>query len=345
METEQILNRLCAVGAPSGFEGPAVQAARELLEPLMDQVWTDRMGSLVGVRRCGRPGAKKLLLDAHLDEVGLVVTGHKDGFLRFKANGVDIRMLPDREVTVLTEPPMLGVVACLPPHVLSVEERENAPELKDLFVDVGLSQEEAERRIPVGTPVVYRAGFGPLGTRQVHAKALDDRACFAALVRTAELLQNKELDVDLYILGSVCEEFNGVGAKVGAQALAPDFCVAVDVTFGKTPDCTKDETCVMGGGPAVGIGPNMTRWMTRRMLEKADAERLAVQKEVMERSSGTNAWPMQIANEGVATAVLSIPLKYMHTPVEVVELSDIEDCARLLASFVVDLGKEGPDCG
>ena len=107
METEQRLKRLCAAGAPSGFEGPAVAEARTLLEPLMDQVWTDRLGNLVGVRRCGRPGAEKLLLDAHLDEVGLTVTGIEQGFLHFAAIGVDARMLPDREVTVLTQPPML----------------------------------------------------------------------------------------------------------------------------------------------------------------------------------------------------------------------------------------------
>lgn len=341
METEQILERLCAIGAPSGFEGPAVRAARELLEPLMDQVWTDRLGNLVGVRRCGKPGAKKLLLDAHLDEVGLIVTGIKDGFLRFMGNGVDSRMLPDREVTVLADPPLLGVVACLPPHVLSAEDREKAPELKDLFVDVGLSQEEAEHRVPLGTPMVYRTDFTRLGERQVCAKALDDRSCYAALLRAAELLRDEKLDVDLYVLGSVCEEAGGVGAKVAAQAIAPDFCVAVDVTFGRTPDSPKDESLVMGGGPVVGIGPNMTRWMTRRLLDKAEEKGIAVQKEVMERSSGTNAWPMQIANEGVATAVLSIPLKYMHTPVEVVELSDIENTARLLAAFAVGLGKEG----
>ena len=341
METEQILKRLCMAGAPSGFEGPAVQAAKELLEPLMDEVWTDRLGNLIGVRRCGKPGAKKLLLDAHLDEVGLVVTGIEDGFLRFAGNGVDNRILPDREVTVLTALPLLGVVACLPPHVLSAEDREKAPELKDLFVDVGLGQEDAERLIPIGTPMVYRTDFTMLGERQVCAKALDDRSCYAALLRTAELLQDRELDVDLYILGSVCEEFSGVGAKVAAQTIAPDFCVAVDVTFGRTPDSPKDESFVMGGGPVVGIGPNMTRWMARRLLDKADEEDISIQKEVMERSSGTNAWPMQIANEGVATAVLSIPLKYMHAPVEVVELSDIEDCARLLAAFAVGLGKEG----
>ena len=340
MDIKQILERLCTAGAPSGFEYAAASEARALLEPLMDEVWLDRLGSVVGVRRCGKPGAKKLLLDAHLDEVGLMVTGHKDGFLRFQANGVDTRMLPDREVTILTEPPMLGVVACLPPHVLSIEEREKAPELKDLLIDVGLSAKEAERCIPVGTPIVYRAGFDSLGERQVCAKALDDRACFMALLRAAELLQDKELDVDLYILGSVCEEFSGVGAKVGAQAIAPDFCVAVDVTFGRTPDCSKDESFALGGGPTVGIGPNCTRWMSRRLLDKAEQVGIAVQKEVMERNSGTNAWPMQVVNEGIATAVLSIPLKYMHTPVEVVELNDIENCAQLLAAFAVDIGKE-----
>ena len=341
METEQILKRLCAAGAPSGFERPAAQAALELLRPLMDEVWTDRLGNLIGARRCGKPGAKKLLLDAHLDEVGLVVTGHKDGFLRFSANGVDVRMLPGRELLVLTDSPMLGVAACLPPHVLTEEDREKAPELKDLLIDVGLGQEEAQRRIPVGTPVVYRPDFTPLGERQACAKALDDRACFAALVRAAELLRSRELDVDLYILGSVCEETGGVGAKVGTQALSPDLCVAVDVTHGRTPDSTKEESFVMGGGPVVGIGPNCARWMVRRLLDKAAALDMAVQKEVMEGSTGTNGWPMQVANEGVATAVLSIPLKYMHTPVEVVELSDVEDTARLLAAFVTNLGEEG----
>ena len=253
MDIRQTIERLCGSGAPSGFEGPAAAAARELLEPLMDQVWTDRLGNVIGARRCGRPGAKKLLLDAHLDEVGMVVTGHKDGFLRFAANGVDVRMLPGRELTILTDPPVLGVVACLPPHVLLAEDREKAPELKDLLIDVGLGQEEAQRRIPVGTPVVYRSGFALLGERQVCAKALDDRACFAALLRAAELLRDEALDVDLYILGSVCEEVGGVGARVGAQALAPDFCVAVDVTHGRTLDSSKDESFAMGGGPAVGL--------------------------------------------------------------------------------------------
>lgn len=339
VETEQRLERLCNLGAPSGREGPAVEAARALLEPLMDEVWIDRLGNLIGVRRCGKPGARKLLLDAHLDEVGLTVTGVEQGFLRFAAIGVDARMLPDREVTVLADPPLRGVVACLPPHVLSAEDREKAPKVEEMFIDVGLSQGEAERRIPLGTPVVYRSNFLRLGERQLCSKSMDDRACFVALLRTAELLQDRELDVDLYLLGSTREEVGGMGARVVTQAVAPDCCVAVDVTFGVTPDTSKEEAMVMGGGPAVGVGPNCARWMVRRLLDASERESIPVQKEIMEGSSGTNGWGMQICNEGVATAVVSIPLKYMHTPVETVERADIEDTARLLAAFAAGLGE------
>ncbi len=342
MDIRSALERLCTADAPSGFERPAALAAKELLEPLMDEVWIDRLGSLIGVRRCGRENAKRLLLDAHLDEIGLVVTGLKDGFLRFAAiGGVDPRILPDRELTILTDPPLLGVVACLPPHVLTAEDREKAPPIEDFYVDTGLSQEEAERRIPIGTPMVFRDTFTPLGEDLLCSKAMDDRACFVTLLRAAELLRDKALDVDLYVMGSVREELGGMGAQAGTQALRPDFCVAVDVTHGRTPDSPKEKAFVLGGGPAVGIGPNMARWMTRRLFDKAEAEGIPVQKEVMEGNTGTNGWVMQVCNEGVPTAVVSLPLRYMHTPVEVVELGDMERVARLLAAFAVGLGEEG----
>ncbi len=340
-----MLKRLCSVGAPSGFERPAALIARELLEPLVNEVWLDRLGNLIGVRRCGKPNARKLLLDAHLDEIGLVVTGIENGFLRFGAiGGVDPRMLPDRELTILTEPPLFGVVACLPPHVLSAEDREKAPPIQNFYVDTGLTQEEAERLIPIGTPMVFRDTFTPLGENQLSSKAMDDRACFVTLLRTLELLQGRELDVDVYVMGSTREEV-GDGAVVGTRAVNPDFCVAVDVTHGKTPDSPADCTITIGGGPAIGIGPNMTRWMTRRMFEKAEAAGIAVQKEVMGGNTGTNVWSMQICNEGIATSVVSLPLKYMHTPVETVDINDMEQLAQLLAAFTVDLGEEGgPVC-
>ena len=158
--------------------------------------------------------------------------------------------------------------------------------------------------------------------------------------RAAELLRDRELDVDLYLLGSTREEVSGAGATVGTWAVQPDFCVAVDVTHGKTPDGPADKAFAIGGGPAIGVGPNMTRWMTDRMLAKAKERQIPYQLEVMSGHTGTNGWEMQISREGVATSVLSLPLKYMHSPIEVLSLADMEQVAALLVAFTEGLGKE-----
>ncbi len=171
MNYPETLEQLCSIPAPSGFETPAAQAALELLHPLVDEAWIDKMGNVVGVRRCGKEGARKLLLDAHLDEIGFIVTGHQDGFLRFAPlGGVDPRMLPDRELTILSDPPAYGVVACLPPHIQSREDMDQAIPIKDLFLDVGLTQEEAQRRIPVGTPPSTAPAAATWGTSSCAAR-------------------------------------------------------------------------------------------------------------------------------------------------------------------------------
>lgn len=341
MELFDTLERLCTQGGPSGYESAVAETARVLLEPLMDEVKLDRLGNVIGLRRCGKPGAKKLLIDAHLDEIGLMVTGIEEGFLQFTAiGGVDPRILPAREIAILTDPPRFGVVACLPPHILSKADREKAVKMEELRVDVGMTQEEAEKAIPLGTPMVYREGCFRLAGDQVCGKSLDDRSCFTILLRTAELLRDADLDVDLYIMGSTREEVSGTGAIVGTNAVNPDYCVAVDVTFAATPD-TKDCQCELHKGPAIGVGPNMTRWMTEDMVERAKALDIPYQLEVMEGNTGTNGWGMQICNEGIPTSIVSLPLKYMHTPIEVVSLEDMERTARLLAAFARSLGKEG----
>ena len=337
MDMKHVLETLCGCTAPSGFEAPAAQAARVLLEPLVDETTIDRMGNLIGVRRCGVEGAKKVLLDAHLDEIGLIVTGAEEGYLRFRTiGGGDPRMLPGREVQILTQPPMAGIVSA--PTSQQDDESKAVP-ISELVVDAGLTQAEAERL--VGTPMVYRGSCFPLGEDQMCGKAMDDRSCFATLLRCMELLKDKTLDVDVYVMGSTREEVSGVGAAVGTWAVQPDCCVAVDVTHGRTPDGPAEKTFVLGDGPAVGVGPNMTRWMSRRLLDQAQARKIPVQQEIMAGHTGTNGWEMQISREGVATAVLSVPLKYMHSPIEVLSLTDLENTAALLAAFVEDLGKEG----
>ncbi len=340
MDIYEILERLCLASGPSGREGPVTEAALELLRPLMDEVWTDRFGNAVGLRRCGKPNARRVVLDAHLDEVGLLITGAEDGFLRFRSvGGIDPRMLPDREVTLLTDPPTFGLVAVLPPHVQKAGDADKSLPLSELYIDAGLTQEEGEALI--GTFAVPRGSFRVLENQVVSTKALDDRAGFAALLRAAELLKDTDLDVDLYLLGSSREETNGGGALVGAFAIEPDCFVAVDVTHARTPDGPRDETFPAGKGPAIGIGPNITRWMSDRFRTKAEELGLSWSAEVMAGNTGTNAWRVQTAREGIATAVLSLPLKYMHSPVETLALSDLEDTAALLAAFVRDLGTEG----
>ncbi|MGM9607827.1 MAG: M42 family metallopeptidase [Oscillospiraceae bacterium] len=340
-QLREMLSALCPLPGPSGFERPVALRAAELLRPLVDEVRIDRMGNLIGVRRCGVPGAKRVLLDAHLDEIGLIVIGAEEGFLRFRTiGGVDPRMLPDREVTILTDPPLFGVVACLPPHVQKAGDADKSVPIPDLFIDTGLSQEEATARIPAGTPCVFRDSCFPLGQRQMCGKSMDDRSCFVTLLRAAQLLQEKKLDVDLYILGSTREEVSYGGAATAVWTVAPDCCVAVDVTHGRTPDSPKDRTYELGGGPVAGVGPNMTRWMTERMVAKANSAKVPVQYEVIAGASGTNGWDMQIAREGIATSVLSLPLKYMHSPVETLDLSDMEAVAALLAAFVEGIGEE-----
>lgn len=343
MNYETVLGHLCSLAGPSGFEGQVAQAAAELLRPLTHQVRVDRMGSVVALRRCGKENAPRLLLDAHLDEIGFLVTGHEDGFLRIAPlGGVDPRMLPDRELTILTDPPIPGVVACLPPHIQTREDMDKSQPMKELVVDVGLTQEEAQRLIPLGTPAVYRTGCTPLGEELMCGKALDDRACFAILLDVLEQLAGEELDVDLYILGSTQEETHSTGAITAAFGIMPQMCVAIDVTHGDSPDAPKDKTFSLGGGPVIGVGPNCTRWMSRRLEEKAKELELEYQIEVMAGHSGTNGWDLQISREGVATAVLSLPLRYMHTPVETVSRTDMTACAQLLATFIRGIGKEAP---
>jgi len=343
LDIQTTLEQLCACSGPSGFEGPVAELAQTLLTPLMDEVYTTRLGSVVGVRRCGRDNAPCLLLDAHLDEIGLLVTGQEEGFLRFRTiGGVDPRMLCDREVTLLTDPPTYGIVTCMPPHLQSREDMEKSTPISDLFIDIGHRGDEVH--VPVGTPGTFRGGCAALGDEQFCGKALDDRACIVTILCALELLADRKLPVDLYVLFSTREEVSAAGAAAAVWQIAPQMCIAVDVTHGQTLDGPKDKTFKMGGGPAIGIGPNMTRWMSRRLCELADSEHIDYQREVMESHSGTNAWPMQISREGVATAVVSLPLKYMHTPIEVVNRADMESVARLLAAFVSEPGEEVAVC-
>lgn len=341
MNYDEILKKLCSVSAPSGFESPILPIAEDLLRPYVDEMYRNPLGSVIAIKRCGKENAKKIVLDAHLDEIGLIITGHQDGFLKFsQLGGVDARMLPDRELVIMTQPPRLGIVACTPPHVQTSGEQNDAIPMKDLWIDVGLTQEQAEKEIPIGTPATFSGTCSPLGEHMLWGKAMDDRACFATILGALELLQQETLQADVYVVGSVDEERNSSGAITAMWEIAPDCCIAVDVTHGDTPDGKKGSMFPLGKGPSIGKGPNCTKWMEQKLFQIAKEKELLVQTEVMAGSSSTNAWPMQISRDGVATAVVMVPLRYMHTPLETLHRHDLEVTAQLLAAFVAQYGGE-----
>ncbi|MCL2045526.1 MAG: M20/M25/M40 family metallo-hydrolase [Oscillospiraceae bacterium] len=338
-EVSDILIELCKLPGPSSYEEPVTARICELLKPYVDESWVDVMGNVIAVRRCGTQGAKKLLFDAHIDEIGFVITGSQDGFLRFeRLGGLDARTLPASTVEILTQPPIYGVIAVMPPHVLKREDMEKVVKIEDLFIDAGLTKEEAEA-IPLGTPGVMRGDLRLFGENLICGKAIDDRAGFAAILKALELLSDTKLDVDLYIMASSQEEVGVRGATSGVFGIAPDWSVVIDVGHGKTPDAKPLEAPeILDGGIVINLGPNMNKDFTDSIIKLAVENEIKHQIEVSAGgSSGTNARAIQVSREGVATSLLSIPLKYMHTQVEVASINDIEAAAKLMCETAKSL--------
>lgn len=335
METALLLQKLCDLPAVSGFEAAAAQAAAELFAPFCDDTTVDRQGNLLAFRRCGRENAKTILLDAHLDQIGFLITEVLDGgFLRFApVGGIDPRMLLGSEVTILTDKPLYGVISCMPPHLLKAGEQNKAVPIDQMAIDTGLI--DAKGKIPVGTPVVWAQPPVRLLGDRIASRCLDDRAGVAVLLSTMEKLQReKNLACDIAVLVSAQEEVTGLGAQSRTFFVQPDYAVAVDVTHGKTHDSASDDTFALGDGVAIGMGPNLHRGLTQALIQTAKAYDIPCDVEVMEGHTGTNAWTIQIVAHGVATALLSIPERYMHTPIETVSISDIENAAQLLYEFI-----------
>ena len=343
MDLRETIMLLARENGPSGFESHAAAPAKALLEPLTDEVYSDVLGNLVAVRRCGRESAPVVMLDAHMDEVGLIVTGYENGSLRFSSlGGVDARVLPASEVRLLTpDGPLRGVIDFLPPHVVPAAEREKPLDMDKLFIDAGFTtDEEAKEHVPLGTAAVFATDCYALGENQIAGKSLDDRSCAAILIAVMDELKDKDISVDLVVNLASQEEVGGRGAQVGAYALKPDYAVAVDVTFGKTPDTPARKSVKMNGGAAIGVGPAATRAVSDKLLSLAKDREIPYQIEVLGGRSGTDGDDIMTSREGVATGIVSLPLKYMHTPVEVIDLRDAESIVKLLSAWVMSFGEE-----
>lgn len=330
---QELLFALCAEPGTPGDESEAARrAARELSD--CGETEIDRMGNVIC--RMGNRGAQRqILLDAHLDQVGLIVTQiEKDGFLRIDScGGTDRRVLPGSPVTVYGREPLTGVMCCMPPHL--VEGGEDKVESIDrMAVDVGLSKEEAEALVSPGDRALIRAPQKRLLGSRIASPALDDRAGCAALIRCAQLLHGENLSCGLTVLLSSREEVGGQGAQTGTFSLEPTEAIVVDVSFAAQPGVDPAKCGKLGGGPMIGMAPILNRPMVHRLKELAKKNEIPFTMEIMGGETGTNADGIAVSRAGVHTAMVSIPLRYMHTPVEVIDVQDVEYTARLLAEYV-----------
>ncbi|MCL6580733.1 MAG: M20/M25/M40 family metallo-hydrolase [Firmicutes bacterium] len=336
----EFLRELCRTAAVRGYEEPSCAALGCRWGPWLDETRTTRLGSFVGLARGRGPEPRpRFAAVAHLDAVGFVVTRVEDGgFLRLaKVGGVDRRLLLGQEVEVLSPGgPLPGVIGAKPPHLSSGEERKRVVPVDELYVDLGLDPAVVRERVPPGTPVHYRRQVLALRNGRVSGTYLDDAAGLAALAVALEELRSLEHEADFIVIGSAGEEAGRfAGAVTAASDVRPHAAVAVDVTFGSYPgQGDPTGTFPLGGGPAIGLGPNCHPVLTRLFRTVADEAGIPYGLEVMPGSSGTDAWGVQTVRGGIPTAVLSVPLRYMHTPVETVSLDDIRLAGHLLAQVV-----------
>ncbi|MBQ2865130.1 MAG: M42 family peptidase [Clostridia bacterium] len=332
MELVDKIKRLTSEFGVSGDEKRVSAIAAELLREYTDEVQIDEFGNVTGFLSCGVEGAPTLMLDAHIDQIGFIVTGITDGgFLRFMAIGVDQRMLPGSELAVLTREGVIrGVVGTIP-AIMQDDPTASIP-IGDMTVDIGMTAEEARRVVRVGDYMAfYNPPFELLGNK-LCSKALDDRACFVCILHALELLRNKQLKVNLLVCASIKEELGGHGSLYVAYRHKPEFAIAIDVSHAKTQDAP-EVVCELGKGPIIDIGYNSRPELFALVKKAADDNNIPYQVTPCPAGSGTNAWSIQLAGKGVGTFVMSLPLKYMHSPVEVLHTEDVRNTGALIAAF------------
>lgn len=333
MDTKELCFSLAEANGTSGDETQACEICKKYLSKFMT-VQTDRIGSLVGTMGSGK---LKILLDAHIDRIGLVVREiDEQGFLLVSAvGGVDPRVLVGAEVTVIGNENLRGVICSTPPHLLTKADKEKGVEIKKLAVDIGLSKEDALKKVSIGDRIIIGSKSLSLLNNKISCAALDDRCGVASLILAVEKLCGKLQNCSVALQLSSQEEVGGSGAKTAAYTADSDIAIVVDVGFGADPYCDKTETNELSKGPSIGISPTLDRELMLELVQVARENNIPYQHDVMSGRTGTNADNINISRGGVRTALLSIPLRHMHTAVEVIDLGDVEYTAELIAAYVL----------
>lgn len=301
-------------------------ALKQGLLAFCDAVETDKTGNVTG-HIFSDSKAKNLMLEAHMDRIGLIISGiEKDGSLKFESvGGVDCRILPAAEVVILGKEQVNGIV------FRAKHDKDKNTQIKNMRIDTGLSAENVKKFISVGDMAVFKGNAIRLCGNKMSGAAMDNRAGIAAILESLRRIDRGKLKYNISVLFSVQEELGLHGAYTGTYSLNPDAAIAVDVTHGSTPD-SENETGVfpLGSGAVICRGPNFHYEYTKQLLELAENIDIPHTIEVASGPSGTTAWAIQITNSGIPVMLVSIPLRYMHTNVETLDIKDIDAISELI---------------
>lgn len=337
----KFLEKIVQADGVSGYEEGVSKLIDGEFAAYIDESRTDPLGNLILLKKGRGERPPRLLICAHMDEIGLIVTKiEKQGFLRFTSiGGFDVRTLPGQAVTVYGRETFPGIIGFRLPHLTRQQEKNRSVKMEDLYIDTGLPPEVVREAVPVGSVAAIRRDLLALRHSCYAGKALDDRAGLAVLWQCARELTRIRHEADLYLVATVQEEVGTRGAVVSAFGVAPDVGVAVDVCHGDIPGALEHEVSPLGRGPVVTAGPNIHPLVGEKLRQTARDYHLPFQQDVSPGPTGTDARAIQVSLEGIPTGLLSIPLRYMHTSVELVNLEDVRVAGLLLAYFVAGIDR------
>lgn len=328
------LFELCKQEGISGFEYEIGKYVRSLFAEHCGETEIDALGNVIGILNKGKK--PKIMLEAHLDEIGLMVKNiDENGFISFvEIGGVDTAILPSAEVYIHGKERVYGVIGAKPPHLQEKDESEKIYKIDNLFIDTGYNADEVKALINIGDAITFSAKSTQLMGGKIATKSIDNRMGVYVLVECLKRLKNQNIDAEVVALASVQEEVGCRGAKVGAYKIEPDCAIIIDVTHGVSPYTTSTEGFELGSGVAIAVGPNLHPELTQKMIDVAENNNIPYTIEVCAGHSGTDAWQIQISKKGIPCILVSTPLRYMHTSVETVQMSDIDAVINTICTLI-----------
>ncbi|MBU1086199.1 MAG: M42 family metallopeptidase [Candidatus Omnitrophica bacterium] len=343
-EPMEFFEKLINCISPSGFEQEAVEVWKKRTGKFTKNISIDVHGNCIGV--LAKPDALKVMLAGHIDEIGYMVNYvDKDGYIYFSSvGGIDLHLVPGQRVWIKTKTKrVLGVIGKKPIHVLEDAERKKVATIDQVWIDIGSSSYEQTRQIvEIGDIAVPAVGFEVLNEDKVVGRGFDDKAGAFVVSEVLRQLSGRELPVAVHGVATVQEEIGLRGAQTSAYGINPDIGIAIDVAFATDfPGMEKKKIgeVDIGKGPVIARGPNINHKIFDLLIQAAKQENIPYQVIAAPRATGTDANVIQLTRQGVATALISIPLRYMHTPVELISLIDVENTIKLIKAFILKLDK------